>query len=311
MWGDPQRIVLNPELAELLPPLSQAQLTQQHEALVLEGRCREPLTVWPVPNSDRQMLLLGYEIFPFLRVNRIAFQVMEVELADLDHARSYILRDALARRLLSPVGVSYLRGYQYAADKQPRGGDRKSAHRVRGRGKTAEILAEVFGVTVATIERDAQITLAVHRLMSSCGADVKRLLLSGECRVRKGDVIDLAALPREQQQALMEHLRQHHHLPRNWRTNGEPVTLTVPVEPTAMAERIVRRRGPEQAQRVCEELRRILEELKMELTLKGQGRSSDGGACGQNGCGNAESGAVVSRMRTVEDQARRQLAEAT
>jgi hypothetical protein len=131
-------------------------------------------------------LLLGYEIFPFVRERRLAFQVVEEPLADLDHAHVYILRDALARRILSPIAESYLRGYQYAADKQPRGGDRKSAHRIRGRGKTAEALAEAFGVSAATIERDAQITLAVHALMASCGAEVKRLLLNVEYQLRVG-----------------------------------------------------------------------------------------------------------------------------
>jgi hypothetical protein len=268
-------------------------LAQQQEALILDGRCRDPFPVWRVLNSDRQVLLLGYEIFPFVRERRLGFHVLEEPLADLNHAHAYILRDALARRILSPIAESYLRGYQYAADKQPRGGNRKSAYRIRGRGKTAEALAEAFGVSAATIERDAQITLAVHALMASCGADIKRLLLAAGCRLGKGDVIALAALPPEQQRERMEELRHQGHLSRSWRTDGEPMSMSVPLEPTAMAETIVRLCGLEAAQRVAEEILQLVRDCVRGQGLPRGDASSAGTGSNQNGRAEQQVGAGV------------------
>jgi hypothetical protein len=155
------------------------------------------------------------------------------------------------------------------------------------------LLAKMFGVSVATIERAAQITQAVHVLMDNCGPDVKRMLLSVDCRMGKGNLIALAGLSPERQREEIEGLRQRGHMGRSWRTQGEPVSMSVPVEPAAMAETIVRRRGREQAQRVYEELGRILHRPQVEPDSPREGGSSGAAGGSQEGTGKGERAAGV------------------
>jgi hypothetical protein len=124
--GRPARaadITLDDEFADLLPPLAPEERAQLESGLFVHG-CREPLVVWRC--QGRRILLTGYEQFRLLRVYDLPFRVLDKEFATRAEACLFIIKDQLARRNLSPLGVSYLRGLRYQAEKRPHGGDRRS-----------------------------------------------------------------------------------------------------------------------------------------------------------------------------------------
>jgi hypothetical protein len=56
---------------------------------------------------------------------------------------------------------------------------------------TSELGAEKFGVSPATIERDAQYKRAVDAITSLGGVQIRTLLLSGEIELKKAELIAL------------------------------------------------------------------------------------------------------------------------
>src|SRR6202011_1417517 len=97
--------------------------------------------VWP--RQGRLILLVGYPQYRYLKRFPGPCGVIEKQLESREEARRFIIQDQLARRNLTPLAVSYLRGLTYAELKQTRGGDRRSQQAVgRVSGKTAAALAE-------------------------------------------------------------------------------------------------------------------------------------------------------------------------
>jgi hypothetical protein len=231
------------DFAALMPPLAPDERAQLEWGLFVDG-CREPLVVWRC--QGRLILLIGYEVFPLLRQYQLAFCVIKKEFATRAQAQLFLIKDQLARRHLSPLNVSYLRGLRYHAEKQPRGGDRRSpaaqaapnAYR-----KTLEALAEIFCVSRATMRRDAKVAGAILAIAAECGQDVKPLLLAPGSGLTRGRVLALADKPPAEQQAMVAELRRRGRLPRSGRSDGPPATITLPREQQAMVEAMVRRLG--------------------------------------------------------------------
>jgi hypothetical protein len=248
--GKVGEVVLDPEFQNLLPPPEPDERRQIEASLLAEG-CREPLVVWPC--QGRLLLLVGYEVFPVLRLYRLPFRVIEKQFGSRDEARLFIVKDLLKRRYLSPLAMSYLRGLRYREERQEHGGDRKSASaRAEGfGGKTAEALAEIFGVSPATIRRDGAVTRAVHAVAEHCGPDAKALLLSRRSKVSRGRLLALAALEPARQKAVVGRLGLTGKMPRSLR-DGAPASTTLPSEARAMAEALLKRRGRAWFSAFCE-----------------------------------------------------------
>ncbi len=236
-------VFLDPEFQGLLPPPLADEQALLEEALLRDG-CREPLLVWRW--SDRRILLIGYELIPLLRLHHLAFPVVEHTFGSREAARLFVLKHQVARRGLTPLATSYLRGLCYRAAKHGHGGDRRSAGPrawPRGPGKTAQALAEVFAVDAATICRDGAVAAAVEELVAHGGADVKPLLLGRQARLTRGQLLALAAEPPHRQRDLLFELRLHGRLPRSWRSQGACPTITLPRDPAALLAALRRRLG--------------------------------------------------------------------
>jgi hypothetical protein len=252
-WGRPTKIRLDPAFEALLPPLAPQEQKRLEEALHVEG-CREPLVVWPFPKQ--QVLIVGYPQFRLLKLHRIPFRVIERRFESRDEARMFIIRDQLARRHLSPLAVSYLRGLRYAGEKHPHGGDYRSAE-VRGQFnglKTAEALAAEFGVSAATIRRDGAVAEAVNVIAAGCGADARAQLLSPGARLKRGALLDLAAQDLGRQRAVLEALKRRRSVPRTGRPAGQPQTITLPRAPALLVPTLLERLSHEEVIRIRDEL---------------------------------------------------------
>jgi hypothetical protein len=105
--GNLAKIQCPQEFANLIPPPSAAERKVLEHTLALEG-CREPLVVWR--RGEQQILLIGYDVLPWLRFRRATFRVIDREFATADEARMFVIRYHLQRQTLSPLAASYFRG---------------------------------------------------------------------------------------------------------------------------------------------------------------------------------------------------------
>ena len=147
-------IIVDPEFRQLIPPLTPDERAQLEANLLADG-CRDALVVW----AGENILLDGHNRLDICQAHGIEFDVYELELADRDAAKNWIDTNQLGRRNLTPDFISLLRGRIYERTKQAHGGAREA--KPQNEVLTSEKLAERFGVSRATIERDAQFARAV------------------------------------------------------------------------------------------------------------------------------------------------------
>jgi hypothetical protein len=163
VWARAAEIVEDAELKRLVPPPGADEQKRIDERLVLDGPV-EPLIVWAF--RGRRILLVGYDRIALFKRHGQRFPIIEREFPGREEARLFIIKHCLARPNLTSLEISYLRGLRYNGEKAPHGGDRKTekaAAELSGRLKSAEALAEIFCVSVATIRRDGALAAAVKR----------------------------------------------------------------------------------------------------------------------------------------------------
>ncbi len=153
------RIIIDPELRELIPPLRDEERQALEENLRRDG-CRDPLVVW----RGHNILLDGHHRYEICQRHGIDFALTEVDLPDREAAADWIDANQLGRRNLTPDQVALLRGRRYNRLKKQHGGDRRSSPQNEDlNGKTAARLAREHGVSRQTIERDGQFAAAIEK----------------------------------------------------------------------------------------------------------------------------------------------------
>jgi len=150
---------IDPDFANLIPPLSTEELAQLEENIAAEG-CRDPLVVWG------NTLIDGHNRFEICTRLGISYSTVQIEFADREAAADWIDANQLGRRNLTPDQRTLLLGRRYNRTKKAHGGDRKSEES-RGQSdplKTAEVLAQQHGVSPATVKRAGQYAAAVDAI---------------------------------------------------------------------------------------------------------------------------------------------------
>jgi hypothetical protein len=95
-----------------------------------------------------------------------------------DQAKCWIIENQLSRRNLTPEQTAYLRGIRHDLEKDRHQNDADT-------GRTRERLAKEYGVSPATIRRDAQFAQAVDALPTEERAEV----LAGKSGKTKAEII--------------------------------------------------------------------------------------------------------------------------
>jgi hypothetical protein len=202
---------------------------------------------------------------------------VELELPSREAARRWILLDQLGKRNVPPAWASYRRGELYNNAKGPHGGDRKgagsSAHAEHL--KSAAEVAEQCQSSPATIRRDGQFATAVDRVAEACGDEVKRQILAGQAGLSREEVVALAREenPAARKEAVRKRLGPKGEAgvkPQPSQDKGkrkgtgkksgaaDPQTITLPVQPSALAQALVERLGRRQAAAVHRALGALL-----------------------------------------------------
>jgi hypothetical protein len=164
------------------------------EASILEEGCRDPIIVW----DEEDILLDGHNRLEICSEHGVNYDIRRLQFADRAAARIWMIRNQLARRNLTPTELSYYRGLRYEAEKQEQGGDRKSKSQSDTLMPTDQALAQEYGVSEATIHRDAKFAIALDTVAKKKGGKkgerFKKDVLKG--KITKGEVIKEAGLPK-------------------------------------------------------------------------------------------------------------------
>jgi hypothetical protein len=202
---------IDEELRALIPALSQEEYRQLEENIIQWG-CLDPLKVWPVPDSDEIILLDGHNRFAICSENNVSYDTESIMLIDRAAAIDWMIANQLGRRNLSAAQISYLRGRQQHQEKQmitnPDGNNQyievEPQNEAQPFKKTATKLAKQYGVSKATIERDAEYAKAVDAIVAATAPEVQQQLLGVDSKFTKSATLKLAELVQKEPRVLME-----------------------------------------------------------------------------------------------------------
>ncbi|MEK6482483.1 ParB N-terminal domain-containing protein [Catalinimonas sp. 4WD22] len=184
-------ITIDPELDNLIPPLSEDELEQLEVSLKQEG-CREPLIVWQ--SGDSFILIDGHNRYRLCQKNNIKFDIRLKNFNNKGEVKDWMIGNQMARRNLTPLQMSYLRGIRYENEKHTWGGNRgrkeANGQDVHLPTPTAAKLSEEYGVNEKTIRRDGQFALALEKLTGN-DQDLRWNILNGNIKAGKKTITSL------------------------------------------------------------------------------------------------------------------------
>ena len=114
-------LTIDPEFEAKCPPLTEDELSQLEENILEEGLVLMPLIVW------NDTIVDGHNRYRIAQAHPgIGFRTHEKNFNSKYEALSWICKNQLGRRNLTPQQKKYLIGQRYDAEKKTHGGDRKS-----------------------------------------------------------------------------------------------------------------------------------------------------------------------------------------
>jgi len=174
------KLKIDDEFRNLIPAITPEEKSELEKSILAEG-CRESLVIWD------GIILDGHNRFEICRQHKINFEIVSKEFKDRGQAKIWIISNQLSRRNLTPEQMSLLRGERYNLEKQSIGGQLpKGGGQNDPPVKTAEKLAKEYGVSPATIKRDAKFAEAVDKLPP----EEKQYILSGKSKKTKKEIMN-------------------------------------------------------------------------------------------------------------------------
>jgi hypothetical protein len=256
---------IDAEFRDVLPELSAASLSALRANLLAHGGCTNFILVW----AGTDILIDGHNRYPLCREHDLEIWLGEIELAERAVVKDWIRQLQLARRDLSRVAASCVRGEAYNARKGSQGGDRASAgangHCVRLLD-AAQQVGEAFGVTDRSIRRDGRLAECVAEIVANCGSEARRAVLSPEHKVTRNGILRLAQKDADAQREAIRFLVQNKKLPRTEKTRRSKVLL--PRKKTELVQALIRLLGVREAEKFHTLFAAAMEETKTRSRLR-------------------------------------------
>ena len=209
----------DPEFEAKCPPLTEDELSQLEENILEEGLVLMPLIVW------NNTIVDGHNRYRIAQEHPgIEFRIHEKHFNSKYEALSWICKNQLGRRNLTPQQKKYLIGQRYAAEKQAHGasdGFRGNQHSdtVRGQkdllpeaepfdksNKTRKMIASETGTSESYVKRADQYAKGVDAAEEVLPG-IKADLLLGKFKPRETDVAAVARASPEERREKAEQLR--------------------------------------------------------------------------------------------------------
>ena len=208
-----QHLTIDPEFASKIPPLREEELKQLEENILADGVVINPLIVW------NGVIVDGHNRYYILQQHpEIQFTTYEKQFPDRYAAISWICKNQLGRRNLTPQQFKYLIGQQYDAEKLAerfRGNQYTSVER-SGCGqnvhnqnpeRTAEKIARENNLNEKYVRRAGHFAQGVDAAEEAVPG-IKQEILTGSIKPTENAVAAIAKAPLEERPALVQQLRQ-------------------------------------------------------------------------------------------------------
>ena len=202
-------LTIDPEFEAKCPPLTDDELSQLEENILEEGLVLMPLIVW------NDTIVDGHNRYRIAQAHPgIGFRTHEKQFSNRYEALSWICKNQLGRRNLTPQQKKYLIGQRYDAEKNTHGGDRKSNlpessgqndHLIAAQ-KTRERIASETGTSESYVKRADQYAKGVDAAEEVLPG-IKNDLLLGKFKPRETDVAAVARASPEERREKAEQLR--------------------------------------------------------------------------------------------------------
>ena len=113
------RLIIDPEFRDKIPPLTEDEFTLLEENILSDGAVFSPLIVWDGTILD------GHNRYEIIQKHpELTYAVHKLSFANRYEALSWICKNQLGRRNLTPQQKKYLIGQRYEAEKMAHGGER-------------------------------------------------------------------------------------------------------------------------------------------------------------------------------------------
>lgn len=244
-------IIVDPEFANKIPPLTDDEFRQLEENIVADGEVYEPIVTW------NGVIVDGHNRWKIIQKHPgIPYKIREMQFADRWEAFEWMYRKQLGRRNLTTEQKTYMIGKMYEARKNTQGGDRRSEefsngqnvhlkdHREIKDGTSGEIGKE-FGIDGKTVRRAEKFAQGVDKIREVDQATADKVL-AGKANVTKTAVQALSKAEPEAVKAATEKIKAGETI--NVENLRNPNRVTFPsgnkdwkTKPTAEEEEIAKR----------------------------------------------------------------------
>lgn len=217
-------IRIDEEFKGLLAPLSSEQYDGL-EADILAKGCLDAIKLWNGTIID------GHNRYSICTKHDLSFRTEELAFDTRDDVIEWIIRHQLNRRNQTPEQISYFRGKLYEQRKKAEGGrsDRSFGVEKITTPKTAETIAEEYGVTEKTIRNDADFARAIDTIGVEAGQEVKQQILAGDLPITKKDAVTLAKMkPEERKERIQQVIKGNAPAPHVAHNSGNNEWYTPP-----------------------------------------------------------------------------------
>lgn len=204
-----EALTIDPEFEAKCPPLTEEEFHILEENILSEGIVLMPLVVW------NGIIIDGHNRYRIVQTHpEVSYSAHEKQFDNRYAAISWICKNQLGRRNLTPQQKKYLIGQRYEAEKMAHGGDRKSdavksndnsCHLVSEK-RTRKRLAEEAGISEGSVQNANQYAQGVDAAEAVLPG-IKQELLSGAIRPKESDVSAIAKAPLEDRKEKAEALR--------------------------------------------------------------------------------------------------------
>ena len=209
-------LLIDPEFKGWIMPLREDEYVGLKENIRQYG-CTQPLDIW------RGIIVDGHNRYKICKELGISFEVHEMDFSTREEAKNFMIRNQLARRNVTSEQRDYLMGKMYHEQKSDRIENINRDASSKGQNvqsSKSEQIGEQFRVNGKTVQRAEQFAIAVDSIATNCGKDIRDKILSGDVQITKSDVMRLATLPRNEQQAAVSNIRKgmkgKHAIDRVW-----------------------------------------------------------------------------------------------
>ena len=268
-------IIVDPEFANKIPPLTDDEFRQLEENIVADGEVYEPIVTW------NGVIVDGHNRWKIIQKHPgIPYKIREMQFADRWEAFEWMYRKQLGRRNLTTEQKTYMIGKMYEARKNTQGGDRRSEefsngqnahlkdHREIKDGTSGEIGKE-FGIDGKTVRRAEKFAQGVDKIREVDQATADKVL-AGKANVTKTAVQALSKAEPEAVKAATEKIKAGETI--NVENLRNPNRVTFPsgnkdwkTKTTAEEEQIAKR--DERVTNRHAEVEYTVEDLVEELTI--------------------------------------------